>query len=60
MILGAFGCGAFYNPPEIVVQAFNSIVNEFEDCFETIEFAVYCKSTKLKNYQEFLKIKNVR
>lgn len=28
LILGAFGCGAFKNPPEIVASAFNDVIKE--------------------------------
>lgn len=28
MVLGAFGCGAFYNPPELVAQAFHEVIIE--------------------------------
>lgn len=27
LILGAFGCGAFCNPPEIVAKAFQTVLN---------------------------------
>ena len=42
LILGAFGCGAFRNPPEIVARAYKEILVEFEHDFKTVEFAVYC------------------
>lgn len=42
LILGAFGCGAFQNPPEIVARAYKETLAEFEHDFKTIEFAVYC------------------
>jgi uncharacterized protein (TIGR02452 family) len=51
-ILGAFGCGAFKNPPEVVVAAMQNVVREYKNLFETIEFAVYCGSDDT-NYQVF-------
>ena len=42
VILGAFGCGAFRNPPAVVAQAMKTVVQEYRMRFETIEFAVYC------------------
>lgn len=42
VILGAFGCGAFKNKPEIVAQAYKNILPEFINNFKNIEFAVFC------------------
>ena len=42
VILGAFGCGAFHNPPRLVAEAFRSVIEaEFLHSFKVIEFAVY-------------------
>lgn len=42
VILGAFGCGAFHNPPRVVAEAFKSVIEEeFLHRFKTIEFAIY-------------------
>jgi len=59
LILGAFGCGVFANPPELVADAFNSVVPEFQNHFETIEFAVYGSKEK-RNYVAFSSIANIR
>lgn len=42
LILGAFGCGAFKNPPELVAKAFKTIISEnrYDECFRKIVFAV--------------------
>lgn len=40
IILGAFGCGAFRNPPEVVANAYKQILGEYMYDFETIEFAI--------------------
>ncbi|MDD2958573.1 MAG: TIGR02452 family protein [Lachnospiraceae bacterium] len=53
VILGAFGCGAFANPPEVVAAAMKEVVEEYRYDFETIEFAVYCGSRDTKNYDVF-------
>ena len=50
LILGAFGCGAFKNPPEIVADIFASLIKDYS--FETVEFAVFCRSDT-KNYDVF-------
>lgn len=56
VILGAFGCGAFQNPPEIVAKAYQNVIPEFLYDFRVIEFAVYCAPHALKNYDEFYKV----
>ena len=56
VILGAFGCGAFRNPPEVVAKAMKTVMEEYSNAFETIEFAVYCPPRDDSNYQTFKKI----
>lgn len=50
LILGAWGCGAFKNPPEVVASAFHEVIveNGYKNCFKHIVFAI--KSVK----QEFV------
>lgn len=55
VILGAFGCGAFHNPPEIVASAIKEVLPEFKNAFKTIEFAVYSSSRDASNYEVFNK-----
>ena len=52
VILGAFGCGAFQNPPDVVAEAYCKLLAEFDGVFETIEFAVYCYKTVRFFYPE--------
>lgn len=59
LILGAFGCGVFANPPELVVEAFNKVLPEFRYHFETIEFGIYCRSRDDANYRAFAKIRDI-
>ena len=56
LILGAFGCGAFCNPPEIVAEAWKTIQSKYEGYFETIEYAVFCGKRDTLNYDVFSKI----
>ena len=53
LILGAFGCGAFCNPPEVVASAYRDVLPEFAHAFSTVEFAVYCTPRDDANYQAF-------
>ena len=54
MILGAFGCGAFRNPPEVVAEAYGEVIRDYLYDFKTIEFAVYCPPhSEGKNYHAF-------
>lgn len=59
LILGAFGCGVFGNPPELVVEAFNHVAEPFRKHFETIEFAVYSSHKPSPNYQAFSHITDI-
>ena len=53
VILGAFGCGAFCNPPRIVARAFRSVQEKYASYFETIEYAVFCGRNNTQNYDAF-------
>ena len=53
LILGAFGCGAFRNPPEIVASVFEELSAEYQYYFETIEYAVFCRDYETENYKIF-------
>ena len=55
VILGAFGCGAFANSPELVAYAMNAAINEHKYDFETIELAIYCPPRDTSNYEVFAK-----
>ena len=56
VILGAFGCGAFQNPPEVVAKAFEETIQEFLFDFQVIEFAVYCTPSETRNYDTFCRV----
>ena len=53
LVLGAFGCGAFRNDPEVVARAYKVALQEFPKVFEQIEFAVYCPPGGSRNYDVF-------
>ena len=55
VILGAFGCGAFANPPELVAKAMHASLDEHKYDFETIELAIYCPLRDTSNYEVFAK-----
>jgi uncharacterized protein (TIGR02452 family) len=56
VILGAFGCGAFENNPEVVARAAKNVVEKYRKRFETIEFAVYCSPRDASNYEIFQRV----
>ena len=56
IILGAFGCGAFKNPPEVVAAVYRQLMKEYDGAFETVEFAVYCTERDKTNYEVFQSI----
>ena len=53
LVLGAFGCGAFKNNPEVVARAYKTALQEFPKVFKKIDFAVYCPPTGSRNYEVF-------
>ena len=53
LILGAFGCGAFCNPPELVAGVFAECTEKYRECFDVIEFAVYHTERETENYKAF-------
>lgn len=53
LVLGAFGCGAFENDPEVVARAYKTALSEFPKMFKRIEFAVYCPPSGSRNYEVF-------
>ena len=55
IVLGAFGCGAFQNDPNIVAKAYRDALKEYAKRFDVIEFAIYCRDYESKNYDEFKK-----
>ena len=56
VVLGAFGCGAFMNNPEIVARAAKTVIAEYRYAFRAIEFAVYCSPKDEKNYKVFERV----
>lgn len=55
IILGAFGCGAFRNPPEIVAKVFNRVMKDFIYHLDVIEYAVYHREREAANFEAFQK-----
>lgn len=40
LILGAWGCGVFKNPPEMVAECFNIMLDKYSKFFTKIVFAI--------------------
>ena len=56
LVLGAFGCGVFANPPKIVSRIFRDLLRgEFKGAFKRVVFAVLCTGDTT-NYDEFAKV----
>lgn len=56
VILGAFGCGAFRNSPEVVARAAEHVIEDYLHAFRNVEFAVYCRKNDDENYRTFCRI----
>lgn len=53
LVLGAFGCGAFMNDPNVVARAYAAAIQEYRHHFDLIEFAIYCREWETGNYDAF-------
>ena len=56
IVLGAWGCGAFHNPPEHMAEIFNAVLHEpeFENKFKVVRFAVIeDHNSRHSNYAPF-------
>lgn len=55
IVLGAFGCGAFKNNPEVVAKAYKDVIPEFLHMFKVIDFAII-DGKYSNNYEVFKRI----
>ena len=53
LVLGAFGCGAFENDPNVVAKAYAVAMEEYRRRFDVNEFAIYCRDWETANYDAF-------
>lgn len=54
LILGAFGAGAFMNPPKTVAKVFHNVMQDYLSYFDIIEYAVYHAEHEISNYEAFV------
>jgi hypothetical protein len=55
-ILGAFGCGAFNNPPLKVAALYKECLIQYKDDFDVIAFPIYFAGNGPENYASFREI----
>ena len=57
LILGAFGCGAFGNDPQLVSKTFKKVLidEEYYKYFENVHFAIFTALNETINLNEFNK-----
>lgn len=58
LVLGAFGCGAFKNPPLVVAEAFRQVlcVDGYQSCFKQVVFAIKPTGECCPNLETFSKV----
>lgn len=56
LILGAFGCGAFRNPPRLVAEVFKEYTDRYGKFFDVIEYAVFHTEREKGNYEAFREV----
>lgn len=52
LILSAFGCGAFCNPPKHIAQLFKEVLSEYKGVFEYIVFSIIEDHNSNKKHNE--------
>lgn len=57
-ILGAFGCGAFSNSPDVVASTFFSALKDYERDFLSVVFSIFCPKDDEYNYQAFIEARD--
>jgi uncharacterized protein (TIGR02452 family) len=58
VVLGAFGCGAYHNPPEIIANICNRVVKKYDGYFDIIVYAIINDQNGKYNVESFSKILN--
>ena len=53
LVLGAFGCGAFRNDPQVVAKAYANVLKDCRCYFDLVEFAIFCRDFETENYDAF-------
>ena len=55
LVLGAFGCGAFNNPPDLVAEAFRKLLVDkgYGRLFKKIVFAIKKNDSRNSNLEAF-------
>ena len=56
VVFGAFGCGAFANPPQEVATLYKECIMLYKDKFDVIAFPIYYAGNGESNYPVFRKI----
>jgi len=49
IVLGAFGCGAFKNPPKHIALLFQKVLREFDGYYKTVVFAILEDKNSMNN-----------
>lgn len=61
LVLGAFGCGAFRNDPNVVANAYAEVLPEYRYLFDRVAFAIHCRNgEETPNYKAFKAALNAR
>lgn len=58
LILGAFGCGAFHNDPNLMARAFKAVLvaERYAEYFEEVIFAIKASGQSARNLQVFREV----
>ncbi len=60
LVLSAFGCGAYSNPPDDIVEIFNNMNQKYYRCFHTVCFAIISAEEETRRYNGYFSIEDRR
>ena len=54
VVLSAFGCGAFQNPPDEIAALYRKVISKMQEHFDVIAFAIFAPGYgPINNFQVF-------
>ena len=58
LVLGAWGCGAYHNPPKHIAELFKRVMNEpeFKDKYKNVTFAILSRDRFSRNLDVFKRV----
>ena len=59
LVLSAFGCGAYRNPPGAIIGLFNELLAKYDGCFQKVVFAILSPKETAARYRGSIGMDNL-